>query len=57
MLNSRNKLTSRTVGRTGSPRCSPLFPGVTPPTIFVPHAIDSLAFAVAYVIHQFLTPV
>jgi hypothetical protein len=38
---------SRTDGRTGSPRCSPFLPGVTPPTIFVPHAIDSFVFAVA----------
>jgi hypothetical protein len=41
--------TSRTVGRTGRPRCSPFFPGVTPPTMFVPHSIDSFALAVAYV--------
>lgn len=39
--------TSFTLGRTGKPRCSAVFPGVTPPTIFVPHAIDSFAFAVA----------
>jgi hypothetical protein len=36
-----------TVGKTGSPRCSPSFFGVTPPTMFVPHSIDSFAFAVA----------
>ncbi len=42
-----NSRTSRTVGRTGSPKCSPFLPGVTPPTMLVPQAIDSLAFAVA----------
>jgi hypothetical protein len=40
-------LTSRTDGSTGRPRCSPVLPGLTPPTILVPHAIDSFAFAVA----------
>lgn len=40
-------LTLRTDGRTGSPKCSPLRPGVTPPTTLVPQAIESLAFAVA----------
>lgn len=40
--------TWRTVGNTGKPKCSPFFPGETPPTILVPHSIDSLAFAVAY---------
>lgn len=44
----RGNNTSRTVGSTGSPRCSPFFPGVTPPTMLVPHAIDSFAFAVAW---------
>jgi hypothetical protein len=39
--------TFRTVGRTGKPRCSPSKPGRTPPTILVPHSIDSLALAVA----------
>lgn len=29
-------LTARTDGSTGSPRCSPSFPGFTPPTIRVP---------------------
>ena len=39
--------TLRTVGSTGSPRCSPSLPGLTPPTILVPHAMESLASAVA----------
>ena len=37
----------RTEGRTGSSRCWPSRPGVTPPTMLVPHAMDSLALAVA----------
>lgn len=41
-------ITSRTVGSRGSPRCSPFFPGVTPPTMLVPQAMDSLALAVAW---------
>lgn len=32
---------------TGSPRCSPSTPGLTPPTILVPHSKDSLTLAVA----------
>lgn len=40
-------LTWRTEGSTGRPRCSPVRPGITPPTILVPHAKESLAFAVA----------
>jgi hypothetical protein len=40
-------LTTRTEGKTGKPKCSPSTPGLTPPTIVVPHSNDSLAFAVA----------
>lgn len=40
-------LTFRTLGKTGRPRCSPVRPGVTPPTMLVPHSMDSLAFEVA----------
>lgn len=39
--------TARIDGSTGSPRCSPSFPGVTPPTILVPHSRDCFAFWVA----------
>ncbi len=39
--------TTLTEGNTGSPRCSPSTPGLTPPTIFVPHSKDSLTLAVA----------
>lgn len=46
-IHDRGILASLTVGKTGNPKCSPLFPGVTPPTILVPHSIDSFAFAVA----------
>ena len=42
-------LTARIEGSTGSPRCSPSLPGVTPPTIWVPHSKDCFAFCVAYV--------
>lgn len=45
-------LASFTVGRTGNPKCSPLFPGVTPPTMLVPHSIDSLALAVALIEYE-----
>ena len=47
MLDAGAVLTWRADGSTGRPRCSPVRPGVTPPTILVPHAKDSLAFAVA----------
>ena len=43
----RGQLTWRAVGRTGRPRCWPVQPGLTPPTMLVPHAMESLAFAVA----------
>lgn len=46
-IHDHDILASFTVGNTGNPKCSPLFPGVTPPTILVPHSIDSFAFAVA----------
>lgn len=36
-----------TDGNTGRPRCSPSTPGLTPPTILVPHASDSWTLAVA----------
>ena len=39
--------TARIDGSTGSPRCSPSFPGVTPPTMLVPHSRDCFAFWVA----------
>lgn len=39
--------TTLTEGKTGSPRCSPSTPGLTPPTILVPHSRDSLTLAVA----------
>ena len=39
--------TTLTEGNTGSPRCSPSTPGLTPPTILVPHSKDSLTLAVA----------
>lgn len=44
----RKCYTSRTDGSTGSPKCSVFLPGVTPPTILVPHANDSLALDVAF---------
>ena len=37
-----------TEGNTGRPKCSPSTPGLTPPTILVPHANDSLTLAVAW---------
>ena len=40
--------TTFTEGKTGSPRCSPSTPGLTPPTIFVPHSSDSFTLAVAW---------
>lgn len=39
--------TALTDGNTGKPRCSPSTPGLTPPTILVPHASDSWTLAVA----------
>src|SRR4051812_7217962 len=45
VVGSRGQQTDRTVGSTGRPRCSAVRPGVTPPTIWVPQAMDSLAFA------------
>lgn len=43
----RNARTALTDGKTGKPKCSPSTPGLTPPTILVPHSRDSLTFAVA----------
>ncbi len=40
----KDTLTARMVGSTGNPRCSPYLPGVTPPTILVPHSSDCFAF-------------
>lgn len=42
-----NTHTALTDGKTGNPRCSPSTPGLTPPTILVPHSRDSLTLAVA----------
>lgn len=45
--NQSNTHTALTDGKTGNPRCSPSTPGLTPPTILVPHSRDSLTLAVA----------
>jgi hypothetical protein len=47
MLKTRVPRTVLTEGKIGSPRCSPSTPGLTPPTILVPHSRDSLTLAVA----------
>lgn len=46
-VNQSNTHTALTDGKTGNPKCSPSTPGLTPPTILVPHSRDSLTLAVA----------